>query len=112
MSLFILHIDSQQHLGIARERTQTSQWDKTYSTEFILSPPARDMETRKDPRCVPRNIAIIACIVVAEPLASTSLLPFVYFMVKGFGYEETQIGARAGIISMHDSYVSRLLTSC
>jgi hypothetical protein len=50
-------------------------------------------------RYATRNLVIIACIVVAEPLASTSLLPFVYFMVKGFGYQESQVGARAGLIS-------------
>lgn len=54
-------------------------------------------------RYATRNLAIIACIVVAEPLASTSLLPFVYFMVKGFGYQESQVGARAGLISMNFS---------
>jgi hypothetical protein len=46
-----------------------------------------------------RNLAIISCIVVAEFLTSTSLLLFIYFMVKGFGYEESQVGARAGLIS-------------
>ena len=55
---------------------------------------------------VRRNLALIACIVVAEPLTSTSLLPFVYFMVKGFGYEESQVGIRAGAISMDSSPTS------
>ncbi|OKL62753.1 hypothetical protein UA08_01302 [Talaromyces atroroseus] len=57
------------------------------------------MNPSVQPKKVWRNVAIIAYIVLAEPLASTSLLPFVYFMVRDFGYEDHQVGLRAGIIT-------------
>jgi len=46
-----------------------------------------------------RNFTVISLICMAEPFSSTILLPFVYFMVKGFGYDDSQIGSRAGLIS-------------
>ncbi|KAI0837755.1 major facilitator superfamily domain-containing protein [Hypoxylon sp. FL0890] len=48
---------------------------------------------------VRRNFFAISCVVVAEPLSSTVLLPFVYFMVQDFGYVEGEIGTRAGMIT-------------
>jgi hypothetical protein len=64
------------------------------------------MGPSNQPKGVWRNVAIIAYIVLAEPLASTSLLPFVYFMVRDFGYEDHQVGLRAGIISKMNSSCS------
>ncbi|KAF2145309.1 uncharacterized protein K452DRAFT_211043, partial [Aplosporella prunicola CBS 121167] len=46
-----------------------------------------------------RNFFLISCVVLCEPISSTMLLPFVYFMVKDFGYAEEKIGSRAGIIT-------------
>ncbi|ORY58748.1 major facilitator superfamily domain-containing protein [Pseudomassariella vexata] len=46
-----------------------------------------------------RNFFFISCVVLAEPVSSTVLLPFIYFMVKGFGYSGGEIGFRAGIIT-------------
>jgi hypothetical protein len=58
---------------------------------WLPSPPGKAAKT----------LFFVACIVLAEPLSSTLLLPFVYFMVKDFGsYDESGIGYRAGLISM------------
>lgn len=50
---------------------------------------------------VARTLFLIGCIVLAEPLASTLLFPFVYFMVRDFSVEDERlIGYRAGLISL------------
>ena len=49
-----------------------------------------------------RTLFLVGCIVLAEPLASTILFPFIFFMVKDFGIEDEKlIGSRAGLISIH-----------
>ena len=45
-----------------------------------------------------RSFLALALIILAEPVASTMLFPFVYFMVQDFGYSESEAGLRAGII--------------
>ncbi|KAK4448639.1 peptide/nitrate transporter-like protein [Podospora aff. communis PSN243] len=45
-----------------------------------------------------RNFFLIACICIAEPFSSVLLLPFIYFMVRDFGYAEADIGFHAGLI--------------
>lgn len=50
-------------------------------------------------RHVKRNYFLISCVVMCEPITSTMLLPFVYFMVRDFGYAEKDIGRHAGILS-------------
>lgn len=46
-----------------------------------------------------KPLFFVGCIVFAEPLASTLLFPFVYFMVKDFTEDQTLIGFRVGLIS-------------
>ena len=46
-----------------------------------------------------QSIILIGCIVFAEPLTSTLLFPFVYFMVRGFTKDEGLIGFRVGLIN-------------
>lgn len=53
----------------------------------------------------------ISLIVLAEPISSTLLLPFVYFMVRSFGYEEKDVGSRAGWISKAVRRTSLYLTN-
>jgi len=48
---------------------------------------------------VKRNYFLISCIVLCEPITSTMLLPFVYYMVRDFGYADHEIGRHAGILS-------------
>ncbi|KAF7507756.1 hypothetical protein GJ744_010185 [Endocarpon pusillum] len=58
------------------------------------------MKLPGNPSRATRTLFLIGCIVLAEPLSSTLLFPFVYFMVKDFGkYDEVGIGYRAGLIT-------------
>ena len=83
----------------------------SYLTFILLSYPFRfvgvliahwnDMKLPQRPGRAPKTLFLVACIVLAEPLSSTLLFPFVYFMVKDFGdYDEVGIGYRAGLISI------------
>lgn len=61
----------------------------------------QDGQGNRVPHGIPvkQNLLLISCVCVAEPFSSVILLPFIYFMVKDFGYEESEIGSHAGIIS-------------
>ena len=49
---------------------------------------------------VRRTFALIALVVVTEPLSATILLPFVYFMVREFKeVDDLHVGLWCGIIS-------------
>ena len=50
-----------------------------------------------------RSWGPISLLVLAEPVSATLLLPFVYFMVRNFGYDEKDVGAKAGWISELDA---------
>ncbi|KAJ3269530.1 hypothetical protein HDV01_001334 [Terramyces sp. JEL0728] len=68
--------------------------------------------TENDKRTdLPFNTMLTLCIVLlSEPISSTILFPFVYFMVKDFGIKEQDIGFYVGFVSS-SYFFAQLLTS-
>ncbi|KAF2646106.1 MFS general substrate transporter, partial [Massarina eburnea CBS 473.64] len=50
-------------------------------------------------RHIKRNCLFISCAVICEPISSTMLFLFVYFMVRDFGYTDKEIGKHAGVLT-------------
>ncbi|KAH3678918.1 hypothetical protein WICPIJ_008782 [Wickerhamomyces pijperi] len=53
------------------------------------------------------QILVIICVRIAEPIAFTSLFPYVYFMVKDFGIAETEAE-----IAKYSGYLSSIFAFC